>query len=213
MASGRPLVVGFDLDMTLIDSRPGIRASLAALSAETGVQIDADVVVGRLGPKLEWELAHWFDADAVPHAAERYRAHYWEQCTGAGTIALPGAHEGIAAVRELGGRVLLVTAKAEKHAARCVESVGLDVDVIVGHVHGDEKRDALRSHGAAFYVGDTVTDVRSALAADAIAIAVTTGPDDEAALRAAGAHDVIDSLHEFGSVAAFHLSGSRASKD
>ena len=50
------LTVGFDLDMTLIDSRPGIRASLRALTEETGVPIDADVVIGRLGPKLEWEL-------------------------------------------------------------------------------------------------------------------------------------------------------------
>lgn len=30
------LTVGFDLDMTLIDSRPGIAAAFQALSAETG---------------------------------------------------------------------------------------------------------------------------------------------------------------------------------
>ena len=34
----RPLVVGFDLDMTLIDTRPGIAAVWDALSAETGVR-------------------------------------------------------------------------------------------------------------------------------------------------------------------------------
>ncbi len=47
------LVVGFDLDMTLVDSRPGIAATLRALSAETGVFIDAELVVSRLGPTLE----------------------------------------------------------------------------------------------------------------------------------------------------------------
>ena len=56
------MTVGFDLDMTLVDSRPGIRASMRALTEETGVPVDVDVVINRLGPKLEWELAHWFPA-------------------------------------------------------------------------------------------------------------------------------------------------------
>ncbi|NUV50253.1 HAD family hydrolase, partial [Streptomyces sp. CAI-78] len=45
-------VVGFDLDMTLIDSRPGIGAAYRVLAAETGVPIDVDLVVSRLGPPL-----------------------------------------------------------------------------------------------------------------------------------------------------------------
>lgn len=46
-----PLTVGFDLDMTLIDSRPGIKAAYEALVAETGTPIDTDLVVSRLGPR------------------------------------------------------------------------------------------------------------------------------------------------------------------
>src|SRR3954454_16501796 len=52
-----PLVVGFDLDLTLVDPRPGVRAAFEALIAETGVTIDIDTVLGRLGPPLEVELA------------------------------------------------------------------------------------------------------------------------------------------------------------
>jgi phosphoglycolate phosphatase len=52
-----PLVVGFDLDMTLIDSRPGIRAVWAEVVARTGAPIDPDVAVTRLGPPVERELA------------------------------------------------------------------------------------------------------------------------------------------------------------
>ena len=37
-----PLVVGFDLDLTLMDSRPGIAAAYRALTARTGVYVDAD---------------------------------------------------------------------------------------------------------------------------------------------------------------------------
>ena len=191
------LTVGFDLDMTLVDSRPGIRASMAALTQETGVPVDVDVVIERLGPKLEWELAQWFPADQVAHACKRYRAHYWDHCVGAGTLLLPGAQAAVDAVRSRSGRVLIVTAKSESLAHRCMKSVGLKADVIVGHVYGDEKRDALISHRAAIYVGDTVTDVQSALDASATAVGVTTGPDDRNALLASGADVVLDSLAEF----------------
>jgi len=191
------LTVGFDLDMTLVDSRPGIRASMAALSKETGVPIDADVVIDRLGPKLEWELAHWFPADQVAHACKRYRAHYWEHCVGGGTILLPGARAAVDAVREREGRVLVVTAKSESLAHRCIKEVGLKADVVVGHVYGDEKRDALIAQQATIYVGDTITDVKSALDAAATAVGVATGPDDRPALLAAGADAVLDSLEQF----------------
>ena len=66
-------MVGFDLDMTLVDSRPGIAATLDALSAETGHAIDAAVVVNRLGPILEDELSLWMPEREVPAAADRYR--------------------------------------------------------------------------------------------------------------------------------------------
>ena len=191
------LTVGFDLDMTLVDSRPGIRASMDALARETGVAIDADVVIDRLGPKLEWELAQWFPADQVAHACKRYRAHYWEHCVGGGTILLPGARAAVDAVRARDGRVVVVTAKSESLAHRCLKEVGLKADVVVGHVYGDEKRDALIAHEATIYVGDTVTDVKSALDAAATAVAVTTGPDDRDALLAAGADVVFDSLEQF----------------
>jgi phosphoglycolate phosphatase-like HAD superfamily hydrolase len=191
-----PLVVGFDLDMTLVDSRPGIRASLEALGAQTGVAIDADVVLGRLGPKLEWELAQWFPAADVEDACERYRALYWDHCTGDGTTALPGAHDAIAALRADGGRVVVITAKVEKAAWRCLEGTGLHADVVVGWAHGDQKRDALIAHGAHAYVGDTAPDMRAACDAGALAIGVTTGPDDAGALTSAGAEIVIGSLDE-----------------
>src|SRR5471032_1313391 len=146
------LTVGFDLDMTLVDSRPGIRASMNALTQETGVPIDVDVVLARLGPKLEWELAQWFPPDDVAQMCERYRWHYWNHCVGTGTLLLAGAQASVDAVRARGGRVLVVTAKTERLAYRCIESVGLHVDAVVGHAHGDEKRDALTDHAAGIYV-------------------------------------------------------------
>ncbi len=191
------LTVGFDLDMTLIDSRPGILASLRALSAETGVFIDAELVLTRLGPKLEDELAEWFPVGDVPAMAERYRQHYFHHCVGGGTLCMAGARASIDAVRARAGRVVAVTAKSERLSRRCLEEVGLVVDGVVGHVHGDEKRDALRACGAAIYVGDTIADVRAGIDAGIIGIGVATGMHSAPQLTEAGASVVFESLEQF----------------
>jgi len=82
--------VGFDLDLTLLDTRPGIRAAFVAFSAETGVPIDADLVVSRLGPPLEQEIAHWFPAEHVTEMTARYRALYPTYAIEP-TVPMPGA--------------------------------------------------------------------------------------------------------------------------
>ena len=154
-------------------------------------------MLARLGPKLEWELAHWFPTGQVDQMCERYRWYYWDHCVGSGTVLLAGAREALHAVRARDGRVVIVTAKSQRLAFRCIDAVGLDVDAIVGHVYGDEKRDALVGHAAGIYVGDTVTDIRSALDASALAVGVTTGPDDASTLLGAGADVVFDCLDAF----------------
>jgi phosphoglycolate phosphatase len=191
------MIIGFDLDMTLIDSRPGIRASMEALAAESGVAIDVDLVLARLGPKLESELGHWFPPADVARMADRYREHYWVHCFGDGTLLLPGARESIDAVHERGGRVLIVTAKSERLSYRCLDTVGLHAHDVVGHVHGDEKRDALKEHGAQVYVGDTIADVEAGVGAGALTVGVTTGMHDAQQLMDAGATVVLPSLTAF----------------
>ncbi|MBW5252917.1 HAD family hydrolase [Streptomyces sp. P01-B04] len=190
------LTVGFDLDMTLIDSRPGIAAAFQALSAETGAYIDTDLVVSRLGPPLEQEIAHWFPAADVAAIAERYREIYPTYAI-VPSLAMPGARESVDAIRALGGRTMVVTAKYEPNAKLHLTHLAIEPDVIVGGLWAEAKAEALREHGAGVYVGDHTGDVRGAQAASAVSVGVTTGPCDEAELRAAGADVVLTSLTEF----------------
>ncbi|NED11088.1 HAD hydrolase-like protein [Streptomyces sp. SID9124] len=190
-----PLTVGFDLDMTLIDSRPGIRAAFLALAAETGATIDTDLVVSRLGPPLEQEIAHWFPADQVTAVANRYREIYPSYAI-TPTLAMPGARESVDAIRALGGRTMVVTAKYEPNAALHLAHLGIEPDVVAGDLWAEQKAVALKEHGATVYVGDHVGDVRGARAADAVSVAVATGPCDADELREAGADVVLASLTE-----------------
>jgi phosphoglycolate phosphatase len=202
------LVVGFDLDMTLIDSRPGIVATTRALSRETGTYIDAELVVERLGPKLEDELAEWFPTDEVLPAADRYRELYADLGV-PGTTLLPGAADAVAAVTEAGGRTLVVTAKFEPNARLCLTHVGLQVDAVFGWLHGEEKGATLAEEGATIYVGDTPPDMHGAKLAEAVAIGVTTGPHSADELRDAGADVVLESLDEFAGWFGLWLGGKR----
>ncbi|MCU7823332.1 HAD family hydrolase [Kitasatospora sp. DSM 101779] len=190
------LTVGFDLDMTLLDTRPGIRATYDALAAETGTWIDSELAVSRLGPPLVHELANWFPAERLDEIADRYREMYREYALPA-TRVLPGALESIAAVRAHGGRVAVITGKYERNARLHLEHFGLEVDVLVGDLWAETKGDALREHGAGIYVGDHLGDVRGARAAGAVAVAVATGPYTAEELRAAGADAVLDDLTAF----------------
>ncbi|MEU8514147.1 HAD family hydrolase [Kitasatospora sp. NPDC048722] len=202
--SATPLTVGFDLDMTLLDTRPGIRATYLALSAETGTPIDADLVVTRLGPPLLDEIRNWFPEGEVERAAARYRELYREHAF-APTVALPGAHAAVGAVRAHGGRIAVITGKYEPNARLHLEHAGLHADALVGDLWAETKGDALREHGATVYVGDHLGDIVGARRADAVAVGVATGPYGADELRAAGADVVLADLTEFPAWLAGHL--------
>jgi phosphoglycolate phosphatase len=188
--------VGFDLDMTLIDSRPGIRACYQALAERTGTYIDADLAVTRLGPPLAEELINWFPEDRIAEMADLYRSMYPAFAIEA-TLEMPGAREAVDAVRAAGGRAIVVTAKYEPNAKLHLEHLGIHPDEVVGNLWAEQKAEALREHGASIYVGDHIGDVRGARKADALALAVATGPCSAEELSAAGADVVLDDLTQF----------------
>lgn len=198
------LTVGFDLDMTLLDTRPGIQATYDALSAATGVPIDSALAVSRLGPPLAQEIANWFPPEAVEEMADLYRTFYREHAM-PGTLLLPGAVEALAAVRAAGGRVAVITGKYEPNARLQLDHIGLVTDILVGDTWAESKGDALRQHNATVYVGDHLGDILGARAADAVAVGVATGPYTAADLHAAGADVVLTDLTEFPDWLASHV--------
>jgi phosphoglycolate phosphatase len=188
--------VGFDLDMTLIDSRRAILSSFAEVARETGTAIDLAAVDRRLGIKLDEELAFWFPADQVAETAECYRRHY-VRMAGQLTTLMPGAQEALAAVRAAGERVIIITAKHPVSVEPSLRAVGISGDELFTLVHGPEKAAVLRDLKAAAYVGDTPPDMAAAVQAGVRAVGVATGSFTSHDLAAAGAEVVLDSLTAF----------------
>jgi phosphoglycolate phosphatase len=187
--------VGFDLDMTLIDSRSQTLAAFAALARETGVAIDLAEVDRRLGIKLEDEVAYWFPELERAAAVATYRRHYL--ASAGQTVALPGAAEALAAVRTAGERVVVITAKHPVSAEPSLRAAGLTADELYTHVHGDEKAAVLRTLAATAYVGDSPADMAAAVSAQTRAVGVATGSFGAGALYDAGAEVVLGSLAGF----------------
>jgi phosphoglycolate phosphatase-like HAD superfamily hydrolase len=191
-----PLVVGFDLDMTLIDTAPGFGAVLTVLGDELGVQFPVAEMTSRLGPPLEAMLSGHLSEEAVGPAGDRFRELYPDHAIRSVPV-LRGAHEAIAAVRRHGGRVVVVTGKYAANAQLHLDHLALDVDLLEGWVWGIGKADALRREGATIYVGDHVHDVEGALAAGATSVSVLTGGCTREELLDAGTHVVLEDLRDF----------------
>ncbi|MGH3470698.1 MAG: ATP-dependent sacrificial sulfur transferase LarE [Nocardioidaceae bacterium] len=189
------LVVGFDLDMTLLDTRPGIRKVWDELSAITGVSLDSELIVSRLGPPLSHELTNWVAPERVPELIALYRELYPDHAIEP-ALLLPGAVEALQAVRDRGGSALVVTAKSSSTAQLHIDHLALGADELVGGLWGEGKAEALLAHGAVIYVGDHVHDMAGARAAGAVAVGVTTGPCSRDELTAAGADVVLTDLTE-----------------
>ncbi|WP_280440851.1 HAD family hydrolase [Nocardia brasiliensis] len=188
--------VGFDLDMTLIDSRPGVGRAVDILAAEFDVPLRGADFADRLGPPLATLLAEaGAPEELVPALVIRYRELYPSIVSS--IPAMPGAEAALAAVDARGGRVLVVTGKHGPLAQLHIDELGWRIDHLAGDLWSAGKASVLRAEGAHLFVGDHAGDMRGAQAAGVLAVGVTTGPCDAAELRAAGADVVLTDLTEF----------------
>ncbi|HEX5532450.1 MAG TPA: ATP-dependent sacrificial sulfur transferase LarE [Actinomycetales bacterium] len=177
-------VVGFDLDMTLVDSRARIAGCLRQTLDEVGIQVTDEDVWPFIGPPLSQTLdalAPGHDHDALTF---RYRTLH-DSPEAPAVLPLPGAVDALKAVRSYGGRTIVVSAKVTRAVQLVLQEAGLaeHVDRAAGGLFAEHKAEVLLEEGAGVYVGDHPGDVRAARAADATAVAVATGPHDAATLQ------------------------------
>ena len=192
------LVVGFDLDMTLVDSAQGISEALVAVCKKHNVEIRLEDALATIGLPLDQVFPLWLPDLAYEQLLDEYRDHYGQYGIPK-SVPLPGAVDALAAVRALGGRTVVVSAKKADFVQRVLDVTGLEVDMVYGYLFAEHKGEVLLKEGAQVYVGDHVGDIAAARVANAIAVAVPTGPTSEAALREAGADVILEDLTQFAS--------------
>lgn len=194
-------LVLFDLDGTLVDSVPGIWASIRFAAAELGLPAPTtEQLRSMVGPPL-WEgftAALGLAGDDVDRAVLAYRAHYGAGAMFAATV-YPGIAELLAQLRSAGVTLAVATSKPAEFAVRILTHVGLlgqlatvhgaTFDGAVRHkeqvvaaalaAHPDGERPVL--------VGDRAQDVLGARVHGLPCIGAGWGPAPPGELAAAGA--------------------------
>ena len=191
-------VIGFDLDMTLVDSADAIVHCVDHACRRQGVTMDEARVRAGIGLPLDVVFAELLPDVPYAVALEDYRSRYLTH----GLVmhdVLPSAREVLETVTGDGWRVVVVSAKKDTHVRKVLEQVDLDgfVDLVIGERFGDEKGASRLEQRAEVYVGDHPGDVLGARVAGAAAVAVATGPSSAETLREAGADVVLDDLRQF----------------
>jgi phosphoglycolate phosphatase len=209
-------VVGFDLDMTLVDSSEGIAATLRAVLGEVGITVTAADTWPYAGMPLELilaGLAPGTPADRIEVLTARYRQLY-PSLGIASVTAFPAAAAALAAPAAHGGRSVVVSAKHTPNVHRVLSVTGLAgaVDDVSGDLFAEQKGHKLAELGATAYVGDHPGDVRAARVAGAVSVVVTTGSHDAAALLDAGADVVLPGLADFPDWLTTHVADLRNGK-
>ena len=197
-------LVLFDLDGTLVDSAPGIAASVRAAVASLGLPApSAAQLRAMVGPPLQdgFSVVFGLRGADVHRAVTAYRAHY---TAGAMLDAPPyaGVPELLDGLRSAGATLAVATSKPEAFAVRILGHVGL-LDRFAS-VHGATLDGAVRHKeqvvAAALarhpqgrspvLVGDRAQDVLGAAALGLPCIGAGWGPAEDGELAAAGAEQI-----------------------
>lgn len=189
-------VVGFDLDMTLLDSRDPIAAALAHACELTGHSYSRDELLAGIGEPVRNTLAHFVPADEIEDCARAYVAYYLEH--GLDELSLmPGAGEAVSAIESRGGTIVIVSGKPPDLVRRIADRLPFQVERAVGGLFAEAKAPALAELGVDIYVGDHPADMLAARAAGVLAVGVPAGSVTGTELADAGATRVLRDLSHF----------------
>jgi phosphoglycolate phosphatase len=209
----------FDLDGTLIDSLPGIAASLNRALERCGLPGHADGDVRRFIGNGSYELARRAMPDgaspadilAVETAFKDDYAITWPE----GTAPYDGIRECLETLFSAGFRLAVLSNKPHPFTVEIVHRLfpRLPFDPVLGQRPGTPRKpdpeaalqiarhwDLMPEHCR--FIGDSTVDLETARGAGMPAIAVGWGYHDASALRAAGAASVLEKVTDLDSTLA-----------
>ena len=187
--------VGFDLDMTLVDSSQAILLSTQEVLRNFNTEVDQEVIARSVGLPIKESFKTWVGENYL-RAYESYVEHY--QSAGyLNSHALPGAQALLGSLVEQGTKVVVITAKNEQSAEIQLRHLAIPYSELVGGAFQEGKTEAMLKTGCVEYVGDHIEDYRAASKAGIHFIGVTTNPMQNLKRESQGNFPLIESLDKF----------------
>jgi phosphoglycolate phosphatase len=177
------VTIGFDLDMTLVDSRPVSERGLIRMDIEHGIDLDLDELMARYG----LPISQWLPSHVDSTLFRRLQAEELSRAR-----PMPGAKAAIDAARRVGARAIVVTAAPLAIADGMLEAAGLSIDQLHADAWAGGKAWPLRQEECVVFVGDHADDMLAARQAGALPIGVNTGTTPPI-----GAELILEDLRDF----------------
>lgn len=205
-------VLFFDLDGTIVDSKPGILESVKyALSFFHIEENDEEKLNLFIGPPLfdAFSSVYGMNKEDADFAVEKYRENYRGNKGILKYQVYPGIEDVLKSLKEAGKTICLATAKPLEFAKMILEDANIDkyFDVINGASFDETKRtkdavikDTIEKNGFQkediLMIGDRENDVTGAIKNGIDVLGVLYGYGDEKELKTAGCKYIVKDVED-----------------
>lgn len=187
--------IGFDLDMTLIDSSRSIKNSLIKVLFDEDIEFQSDLIDKSIGLPVKELLKKWV-GDSHARAYNNYKETY--QTLGyKSSECLPGAVELLNQLFNQGYNVYIITAKNHKSAKIQLDYFNFKYTDIFGEVFGLEKSKVMKQTNCVEYVGDHIEDFKAASECGINFLGVSSNPHHNLKQYSGGRFPIMNTLNEF----------------
>lgn len=168
--------IGFDLDMTLVNSSKAIFESAVEALNDFDLVAPEGLIEQSIGLPLLVTLKNFTKNDLLAKQVfERYQEIYLERGF-LRAFGMPNARETVDLIRSQGHRVVIITAKNSDLAHKQLTHCEIKFDELVGSAFSGGKAEAMLKTECVLYVGDHEADFQSARSAGVEFIGILTNP-------------------------------------
>lgn len=156
------LTIGFDLDMTLVDTSRAIVYGVEKALNEIGHNSPSNLIESSIGlPMLETLESLLKSPQKALKVYERYQEIYFSEGFRLGTL-LPGVEKTLKLLSQDGHKIVIITAKRERLAMRQLSFCNIPYDILKAGCFGKLKSKAMLECSVEIYVGDHLEDFKAA---------------------------------------------------
>jgi phosphoglycolate phosphatase-like HAD superfamily hydrolase len=190
--------VGFDFDMTLVDSSKGVfETTKEVLYIHLGAnEIDDSTIWNTVGLPLTRIFENIVPAP-LKEACERSYLGFYPTLGIENSTLMPGAVFCLNYLHAMNVPTFLISAKTSVNLHLMLEHHALEFNGVAAGVHGDEKVQFIREFNLEFYVGDQMADAQAAKLANIQSIIVRNQFNSDVEDWEIQPDFVIDSLFQF----------------